>query len=93
MNIRIATIYCECIDSRAAVMWDDETKKITYHLLNSGEIEDSDEEAETLAQALSDTHGRYCPGWDLEWEDIPDEVWDRCAAAQKAKEDEDEEDE
>lgn len=67
--MKIATIYNNEIDCTISVMWDADSKKITYQL-EDGTIEDADETAETLQEAIDDTYARYYSGWDLEFEEI-----------------------
>lgn len=64
--MKIARIYNE---QAIAVLWDPDSKKILYQL-EDGTIEDADEVADSIEEAVDDTYARYSIGWDLEFEEM-----------------------
>ena len=68
--MKIASIYNDVEDIHMDIMWDDESKQITYRNTETGEEWSSDESAETIQEAIDDTYARYSNGWDLEIMDI-----------------------
>lgn len=64
--MKIAKIYN---GQEISVLWDEDSKKITYQL-EDGTVEDADETADTIEEAIDDTYARYSIGWDLEFEEM-----------------------
>lgn len=65
--MKIASIYNDVEDVRMDIMWDEETKQITYRNTDTGEELSADESADTLQKAIDDTYSRYRYSWDLEF--------------------------
>lgn len=68
--MKIASIYNDIEDISMDVIWDPESKQISYRNTETGEEYSSDETAETLDEAIDDTYARYCYGWDLVFEEV-----------------------
>lgn len=68
--MKIASIYNNAEDIRMNIMWNPETKEITYRNIETDEEWSSDESADTLEEAINDTYARYYIGWDLEFEEV-----------------------
>lgn len=67
--MKIATIYNDEEHLNIEVHWDPKTGKITYYV-EDGRVEDADETADTLQEAVDDTYDRYRYGWHLEFEEL-----------------------
>lgn len=71
--MKIATIYNDSVDMLIDVLYNPDSKEISY-CLPSGEIENNNEYADSLENAISDTYARYYLGWGLEFvENIEEE--------------------
>lgn len=64
--MKIATIYNDSVDMLIDVLYNPDSKEISY-CLPSGEIENNNEHADSLEDAISDTYKRYYFGWSLEF--------------------------
>ena len=68
--MKIASIYNDIKDIRMDVIWEPESKQISYRNIENGEECSSGESAETLNEAIDNTYARYCYGWDLVFEEV-----------------------